>query len=94
MRFFRSMTFLIALVCLGCGEPDYEDQFAAFEKYVKKQQLGSTPDVWLVRINVLGEPERVALIFGMWGDEEYCLSIVDLFRQRWQDRNYRCEIAN
>ena len=47
------------------------------------------PDAWLEVLNVFGEWERVALVFGYFDDYSGCKDIADALHDKFQ-REYRC----
>jgi hypothetical protein len=76
------------------GQQSYEDQVAALEAHVKSNKIGNDSDMWLVTRNMFGDHEKVALIFGYWGDEQACNEYRELYTQRYPASEYYCQPAN
>ncbi|WP_157726251.1 hypothetical protein [Xanthomonas citri] len=84
---------LLALVSASCTK-SYEDQSAALSNYVSKHRVGSTSDYYLVKTNIAGQPERVALIYGMAPDFEFCQETAQLYMRKYPASHFACEQAN
>lgn len=76
------------------GNQTYEDQLAILSDHVEKKKIGITRDYWLTKTDLSGAPDRVALIFGMWGDEEFCQELADLYMGKYPQSRYYCLSAN
>lgn len=61
---------------------------------VAAHKIGQTADYWLTKRNFLGEPDQVALIFGIWGDFEFCSDLATLYMQKYPGDTYYCMPAN
>lgn len=76
------------------GNQTYEDQLEILTELVKKKKIGKTPDFWLTKTNIAGEEDRVALVFGLWGDDQFCRDIADLYMLKYTQSQYYCLPAN
>lgn len=76
------------------GIQTYEDQFEILADHVNKKKIGSTPDFWLTKTSIFGSQDRVALVFGLLGDDEFCQDIAELYMQKYPDSHYYCLPAN
>ena len=89
--------FAIAAVCicvLSACEKSLDRQQADIEKFSAKHRYGSSSDMWLARYGMAGK-ERVALIYGMSSDVEFCMEIAQLYNDKYPEgARYTCEPAN
>ncbi|WP_168734436.1 hypothetical protein [Ollibium composti] len=76
------------------GNATYQDQLDTLTDLVKKKKLGETPDYWLTKTNFFGAADRVALVFGLMGDLEFCQDLADLYERKYPQSNYYCLPAN
>ena len=76
------------------GNATYDDQLDALTDAVKKNKIGMTPDYWLTKTNFAGQPDRVALIFGVIGDREFCEDLANLYMGKYPADRYYCTAAN
>lgn len=76
------------------GTQTYEDQLEILTEHVKKKKIGTTPDYWLTKTDLAGLPDRVALIFGLWGDQQFCQDLAELYMQKYPKSQYFCMAAN
>jgi len=81
-----------ALLLAAC-KPEYGDQVKKLEKFLAGNQIGSSPDYWLVK-QTLGLDDRVAVVFGFLNDLEFCQAIADLYVKRFPADRYTCVPAN
>lgn len=84
---------MMVIALPGC-KTSYEDQSADLSNYVSKHRIGSSPDVYLVKRNMIGEWERVALIYGFAPDYEFCQETAGLYMAKYPASEYSCQIAN
>jgi len=91
----RSCAAVITAALLGSAgcTPSYEDQSEALSKFALGNQIGSSPDYFLVKYGMAG-PERIALIYGMAPDVEFCQDIADSYMAKYPNSTYTCELAN
>lgn len=76
------------------GYATYEDELGALTDMVKKKKIGSTADYWLTKANFFGDADRVALVFGLMGDLQFCQDLADLYKQKYPQSGYYCLPAN
>lgn len=76
------------------GNATYQDQLDILTESVKKKKIGETSDYWLTKTNFFGEPDRVALVFGILGDQEFCQDLAELYAHKYPRSNYYCLPAN
>lgn len=76
------------------GNATYQDQLDTLTELVKKKKIGQTQDYWLTKSNIAGEPDRVALVFGLWGDLEFCEDLASLYMGKYPASRYYCLAAN
>ncbi len=86
------MAAAAALFITSCT-PSYEEQSEKLSKFIKGNQIGSSPDYFLVKYGMAG-PERVALIYGMAPDLEFCQEIAQTYMTKYPGSTYQCELAN
>lgn len=84
--------FLAVFSLSGCQQ-SLDSQHNKLESFVKRHQVGSSPDVYLIKHGLAG-PERVALIYGFVPDSEFCFEIADIYTKKYPDSSYTCERAN
>jgi len=91
---WRAAVVIAALLgaIAGC-KPSYEEQSEALSKFTKGNQIGSSPDYFLVKYGMAG-PERIALIYGMAPDVEFCQEVAAMYMARYPLSTYTCELAN
>jgi len=75
------------------GQDVYEDQRSQLDAFVKKGKIGTSGDVWLVKLN-LGVEDRVALFFGYMDDWTTCYEFAGMYMQMYPADTYSCRLAN
>ncbi|MGB3389484.1 MAG: hypothetical protein WBA88_16035 [Pseudaminobacter sp.] len=76
------------------GTATYQDQLDNLMDAVKKKKIGGTTDYWLTKTNFFGDADRVALVFGLMGDLEFCQDIAELYMLKYPQSKYYCLAAN
>jgi|GEM_PF-5988975 len=76
------------------GNATYQDQLGTLTDLVRKKKIGGATDYWLAKTNFLGESDRVALVFGLMGDLEFCQDLATLYMQKYPQSRYYCLPAN
>lgn len=85
---------LVAVIALaGCAD-DYEAQQAGLQKYVAGHKIGTASDVYLRKLNMVGDWEPVALIFGMSDDLGFCVEIAEAYMRQYPASEYTCTVEN
>jgi hypothetical protein len=84
---------IFAVLGLSGCTPSYEDQSEALSKFARGNQIGGSPDYFLVKYGMAG-PERIALIYGMAPDIEFCQEIANSYMAKYPASTYTCELAN
>lgn len=88
------LVLLAALVVLtGCSD-DYEAQQAGLQRYVAGHKVGTSSDVYLRKLNMIGDWEPVALIFGMSDDMAFCVEVAEAYMQQYPASQYKCTVEN
>jgi hypothetical protein len=85
---------LVSLFLFGCSENSLKSQQAKIEDFARKNRFGSSSDQWLVKLNAFGEWEKLALVYGLADDKEFCEKLARFSAQDDAPRRYRCEPAN
>jgi hypothetical protein len=89
--------FGVPLLAAACGSSSPMDSHNALVSQVQRTRIGSDADYWIEIRNMVGEWERVGLIFGYVGgngDHEECEKALDGLRRTNPGREYRCTPAN
>lgn len=93
-----SRLLLLALVTsslAGCGQDASEvPGYSGLERRVAGNRIGSDADHWIEMQNMMGEWERVGLIFGYDGDYDECINAINGLKAVNYAREYRCVPAN
>jgi len=89
----RSILFSALIALAGCRS-SYEEQSDALTKYAAKHRIGGSPDFFLVKRNILGEWEKVALIYGFAPDYDFCEEVAHMYMAKYPDSAYACQVAN
>lgn len=89
----RAVGVMVCLCLAGC-EPSYDDQLDALNKLVAERRMGISEDYWLTKTNAFGQADRVALVFGLMGDAEFCQDLATLYMQKYPADRYYCLAAN
>ncbi len=76
------------------GKKSLEAQEEAIESFFRKNRFGSAPDVYLTKLNALGQQERVAIIYGFMDDLEFCGEVAELYQRKHPEAKYSCSLAN
>lgn len=76
------------------GNATYQDQINTLTDLVKKRKIGGSPDYWLTKTNFMGEADRVALVFGLMNDLEFCQDLAALYTRKYAQSEYYCLPAN
>jgi hypothetical protein len=71
-----------------------ETQLGLLEKFVAWNKVGQSSDIWIVKNNMFGQNEKVALVFGFMDDSEFCREVADLYMKRYPASRYSCALAN
>lgn len=82
-----------ALVLVGCSD-SLEDQTARLEKFAKANKYGTSNDYWLVKNSPIAGPNKVALVFGLMDDREFCEDLARLYMNKYRGDRYTCLSAN
>jgi len=80
---------ILFVAVLGACSNDFEDQRAQLLKAAARHQVGSAPDYVLTKYN-FGEPDPVAVVFGMLDDYEFCAELADTYMKRYPADTYVC----
>lgn len=83
----------LTLALVAC-EQTYEDELADLVSFVAKNKLGNNNDMWIVKRNVFGELEKVALVFGFGDDADFCRQVIEDQMERYTATQYFCQPAN
>lgn len=75
------------------GQNTYESRRASLMEHVKRNRVGNSADVYLVK-HGFGGPEQTALIFGYMDDWAACSEIAQAYMARFPSDTYSCQIAN
>jgi hypothetical protein len=84
---------LVALTLSACDET-YEDQEAAFVKFVKNHRMGPSVDYWLEKQIITGEWAKVILVFGFPANGVACRQLIEQDKNVGTIGNFRCTPAN
>lgn len=76
------------------GNATYQDQLDNLSKVVKKGKIGGSTDYWLTKTNFFGDADRVALVFGLMDDLEFCQDLATLYSRKYANSRYYCVPAN
>lgn len=76
------------------GNATYQDQLDTLTDLVKKEKIGGSTDYWLTKTNFFGDADRVALVFGVMSDLEFCQDLAKLYTQKYPGSDYYCLPAN
>lgn len=88
------MIVATCVLCISACEKGLDGQQSDIEKFANNHRYGSSSDVWLTRYGMAGK-ERVALIYGMSPDIEFCMEIAQLYNDKYPNgARYTCEPAN
>jgi hypothetical protein len=80
---------------LGSCEENYTDRLKKFEQRIASNRVGAfSSDYWLVKLNVMGEWEKVALVFGFGDNRVACNDYAQLYMQRYTLARVICQAAN
>jgi len=90
---FIYAAILVPIFLSACEETP-TDRIKKFESRVAANRLGSSTDYWIVKYNILGNWEKVALVFGFADDRSFCEELLDLYARRHPSERYRCQPAN
>lgn len=90
----RAALALAVVWLLGSCTPTYDDQAAKLYKFVEKNRVGTSADYYLVKVSGFGGPERVALMYAMIDDYEFCSEIAAFYMEKYPASRYSCEKAN
>ncbi len=85
--------WLTLLALTACGD----DPHNALETQVGRTRIGDQPDQWIEMRNVMGQWERVGLIFGYAaedGDHTQCTKAIAGLKAGNPERDFRCSPAN
>lgn len=88
------VALLAALVFISGCTDSLESQQKKWEGFVSKNRYGFAADVWLVKLNALGQYEKVGVIFGFMDDYQFCTEIADLYTKRYPLDSYTCQLSN
>ena len=87
-------TVLLMLPSIALSSDDPSADIQRWTAFVEQNQYGDDPDYWLATVNTLGDIERVAVVFGMWGDEGFCRNLVTAYKAMYPNTSYFCYRAN
>lgn len=90
----NSIVFVALAFLTAACQPTYEEQVAKLAASLKEKRIGSSGDYWLVKRNFFDQDERVALVFGFTGDEDFCLEVAELYMRKHPLDKYKCHPAN
>lgn len=85
---------VLAGILLIAACTDIQSQLSRLDAFVRWNKIGSSSDFWLLKYNLLGEWERVTLVFGFLDDRAFCQDIATLYMQKYPAERYTCEKAN
>jgi hypothetical protein len=94
MRPTALVSIMVALALTACGREDDVDGYDALARHVERNRVGEDADQWIEMLNLGGEWERTALIFGYVGDHGECEKVVAGLKDANPAREYRCTRAN
>lgn len=89
----KRWAILAVLALSGCVGNSIDSQSARLEKFVGLGKVGTSADYYLVKAGMTG-PERVALIYAMANDFEFCSEIATFYMEKYPASSYHCELAN
>jgi uncharacterized lipoprotein NlpE involved in copper resistance len=84
---------IVILLLVGCSN-SLDSQTFRLATFIKYNQMGSSRDYWLVKHNLLGDLEKVSLIFGFADDREFCEEVASLYMKKYPASRYLCTAAN
>lgn len=90
----KRLAFAALALCLAGCTDKYEAQQAGLQRYVARHKIGTAPDVYLRKMNMVGEWEPVALIFGMSDDLLFCTEIAEAYMRQYPASEYTCTVEN
>ena len=82
----RTLVIFAVLGLAACTWDTFEDRREAFQRQVAKSPIGISPDYYLTK----NGDDRVALVFGMGDDFEFCTELADLYMSRYPLDKYSC----
>lgn len=85
---------ILAALGLSACTPSLDDQQDKLGRFVAKNRYGSSPDYYLVRLSGIAGPERVALMYAMTDDLEFCSEIAGFYMEKYPESRYTCEKGN
>lgn len=88
----RTTGIALAIFLTACGS-QYDRALSWLEWVARWNQIGSSPDFWLVKRS-FGVDDRVALVFGYMSDFDGCMDIAQMLSDRYPGTNYTCRPAN
>lgn len=88
-----SAAAVMAVLLSSCGD-SLDNQHWRLEKFIGLNKIGSSKDVWLIKHNLAGMNEKVALVFGFVNDYQFCSEIAELYMKRYTADRYSCSFAN
>ena len=96
MRLQHGASMMLACVVIAsCGrDTDYADQEKRLFAYVDEHRMGESADVWLEKLSIGMQWDRVALIFGYGDDYAACMDIAEALGKRFTAAQYRCSVAS
>lgn len=90
----RRIAIGLALLLAACGNADDIPGHDDLVRQVERKRIGSGTDHWIEMKNIVGEWERIGLIFGYYDDYEECTKAIAGLQQANTSREYRCTPAN
>lgn len=82
----RTLVIFAVLGLVACAGNSFEDRRDALQRQVAKSPIGISPDYYLTK----NGDDRVALVFGMGDDFEFCSELAVLYTSRYPLDKYSC----
>jgi len=73
---------------------DYTRQVDRLEQFAKENRVGEGRNYWLTMQNVMGDAEKIALVFGLSDDLAFCNTMADAYRRQYPNTRLFCTPAN
>lgn len=95
IKLIGSVALIGAALCLtSCEGNDGIEGYDALSRHVEGNRVGGGSDQWIEMVTVMGDSERVGLIFGYTNDRQACLEAIAGMREANPGREYICTPAN
>lgn len=94
MCIYLALTTLLLLAILSGCKKSYSDKVSGIETYFAKGKTGDAPDYFLINNTELVGQVKVAVIFGLIDNREFCSKIAELYMREYTLSHYFCIPAN